>query len=266
MPVDYKLRSLRRLFGAHSFFVKPGAAAGAFEAPGAGRGGAQSSGRGGGGGAPPPAPGGVPRAFFSEMPPRAVRNKAVAGQLNIVHLFEKQKMRVYYGCMRDSKFKMYVDEAQRKRFNTDAALSRLLELRLDTMLYRTGFVQTPSQARQWICHNLVSVNDEAVNVKSFRMRPGDVLSIADKHVGHALVASKAVADMRHQLGIGASWIVTSAAPEGMLPWFEIDRVGLSATLVREPTDDEMRGLRNAALFPFIRDAQLNPHAAMRAYR
>lgn len=274
MPVDYKVRTLRRLFGPNSFFrphsAKTRAAAGGKRSKddGAKQSDGDSDRKGGGrpqakvlkGGS------GVPRAFFNEQLPRAIRNKAVGGQLNIVHLFEKQKMKVYYGALRDQKFKKYVDEARKTRFNTDAALLRLLELRMDTLLYRSGFVQTPMQARQWIAHAQVLVNDEPLTMRSARMRPGDVLSIRESFADNALKAAAATAQTRKELGIGASWIVSRQAAEGMLPWMEIDRAGLSAALVRLPTDDEVRALRNAALFPFIRDAQLNPHAAMRAYR
>lgn len=281
MPIDYKLKTLRRLFGAHSFFRIPkqnvegmsavGAADGLrdiIDRSGSGADGEQedrkeqkkSSSR------PQKTGGGTPRAFFSESAPRSIRNKAVSGQLNIVHLFEKQKMRVYYGAMRDSKFKKYVEEAKRKRFNTDAALIRLLELRLDTLLYRTSFAKTPCQVRQWIAHGRIRVNGERLDIRSAQLFPGDVISIQEKYADHAIETAQEIATLRKQLGIGASWIVTSAAPEGFVPWLEIDRVGLSAALVRLPTDDEARAMQNATLFPYIRDAKLNPHAAMRAYR
>lgn len=291
MPIEYKLRALRRLFGAHSFFkpprpmdkgpamLAPPASVSAASAESdmyidfseredrAGqertRSPAQrprSSSRQGGG------PGGVPRAFFQGVPPRSVKNKAVAGQLNIVHLFEKQKMRLYYGAMRDGRFKGYVDEARCARFNTDAELMRLLEMRLDTMLYRTGFVQTPAQARQWICHNQILINGATLNIKSARLRAGDVLSIRDRFVERALDASERAAADREKLGAGASWMPATGAAEGLLPWLVVDRPGLAAVVTRPPDNDEARALCNAALFPFIRDAQLNPNAAMRAYR
>ncbi len=280
MPIDYKVRTLRRLFGPNSFFRMP--SAGRREGASALRsqenrsseldarrsddleserkGNTRSTPKITKGGA------GVPRAFFHEQLPRSIRNKAVGGQLNIVHLFEKQKMKVYYGAMRDGKFKKYVDEAKKTRFNTDAALLRLLELRLDTLLYRTSFVQTPMQGRQWICHAQVLVNGEIVKRKSTQLRPGDIISIQDRFVDNALKASAATAAMRKQLGIGTSWIVSNPSVVGMLPWLEVDRAGLSAALVRMPTDDELRAMQHATLFPYIRDAQLNPHAAMRAYR
>jgi ribosomal protein S4 len=290
MPIDYKLRTLRRLFGVGSLFrsvrQSPAAAAAAASHAGApalpvpdiyadypepeeaaGMGDARtasprsrSSTRQGGG------PGGVPRAFFHGVPPRSVKNKAAAGQLNIVHLFEKQKMRLYYGAMRDGRFRRYVDEARSARFHVDAELMRLLEMRLDTTLYRTGFAQTPAQARQWICHNQVLVNGQLLNVRSARLRAGDVVSIRDRFVERALDASERAAADRDKVGAGASWLPATGAPEGMLPWLVVDRAGMAAVVVRPPSNDESRAMCRAALFPFIRDAQLSPNAAMRAYR
>lgn len=277
MPIDYKLRNLRRLFGEASFF-RPSQIEGAPPARGkvarvarmaAMRNEKQddsSTSRTGRESKRVKQPGGVPRAFFTEQPPRSVKNKAVSGQLNVVHLFEKQKMKMYYGAMRDGKFKKYVDEAKSKRFNTDAVLLRLLELRLDTFLYRTGFVKTPNQGRQWIFHNLVLINGKRVNIKSYQVRPGDMLTLKECHMERAMQICYEVAEMRSSFGCNASWIVSRPDAAGMLPWMEIDRAGLSAILVREPTDDEARSMARAALFPYIRDANMNPHLAMRAYR
>lgn len=276
MPVDYKLRNLRRLFGEGSFLriIENGKALPRIKKSGL------------------PSPvlsksknekesessedkqkkrtnrpsGGVPRAFFNEQPPRVVKGKAVGGQLSVIHLFEKQKMKLYYGAMRDEKFKKYVDEAQSRRYNTDAELMRLLELRLDTFLYRTGFPKSPMQGRQWIFHNKILINGESVNIKSFRMQPGDLMTITDEHMEHAFIASTESAEARKRFNCGMSWITTRMDSAGMVPWMEIDRKGLSAILVRQPTDEEVRSMTRAALFPFIRDANMNPHAAMRSYR
>lgn len=276
MPVDYRLRNLRRLFGASNFLraTQPegnsaaksaarGSARGATAASSADEGKDETSAKRE---RRTKASGGVPRAFFSDQPPRPIRNKAAGGQLFTVHLFEKQKMKLYYGAMGDDRFKRYVEEAKSRRRNTDAELLRLLELRLDTFLYRTGFIQTPPQGRQWIHHGKVLVNGRRMTIKSSRLRPGDVVSIRDHHMENALKSAREVADLRSKFGVGASWILSSPNPAGMLPWMEIDRVGLSAVLVREPTDEEARSMTRAALFPYIRDANLNPHAAMRAYR
>lgn len=275
MPVDYKLRNLRRLFG-NANFLRVSADGGSAGKHGSGRrrgeatgAAASAAGKEDGSGKRErrtKVPGGIPRAFFSEQPPRPVRNKSAGGQLFTTHLFEKQKMKLYYGAMGDKKFKRYVDEARDCRRNTDAMLLRLLELRLDTFLYRTGLVKTPMQGRQWINHAQILVNGRPVNMKGNRLRPGDVVSVRDRHQEHALKASREAAELRAKLGLGASWILSDPDPAGMLPWMEIDRSGLAAVLVREPTDDEARAMARAALFPYIRDAKLNPHAAMRAYR
>lgn len=276
MPVDYKLRSLRRLFGEANFLrpVQTEASLTSFstlrtttDAPTA-----EPDTSSDGKEEPPSrvrrskAPGGVPRYIFSEQPPRALRNKPAGAQLFTVYLFEKQKMKLYYGALRDYQFKKYVDMAKKKRFNTDAELLRMLELRLDTMLYRSGFVKTPSQGRQWIFHGKVFVNGKRMTMKSTTMRVGDVITFDNVHMEKVLMATRETAEMRERFGCGASWILSSAHPAGMLPWMEIDRTGLAAALVREPSDEEIRAMARAALFPFVRDANLNPHAAMRAYR
>lgn len=273
MPVDYRLRNLRRLFGEASFLrpteaktsppAKRSVQATKAAVPEAGR----EENRDDEGMQRKRKPsGGLPPAFFSEQPPRSVRGKAIGGHMFSVHLYEKQKMKLYYGSMRDDQFRRYVMRAKAKRFNTDAVLLRLLELRLDTFLYRTGFVKTPMQARQWLFHGQILVNGDKVDIKSFGMTPGDVLTIRTRFQGNAHIAQREAAEFRRSCGVGASWIIGSDDPAGMLPWMEIDRVGLAAALVREPTDEEVRALSKAALFPYIRSANMDPHAAMRAYR
>lgn len=276
MPVEYKMRHLRRLFGEGSFLriIENGKALPRIKRSGLpssvlSKSENQTQGKSSEDKQKKRtirSSGGVPRAFFNEQPPRVVKGKAAGGQLNVIHLFEKQKMKLYYGAMRDDQFKKYVDEARSGRSNTDAELMRLLELRLDTFLYRTGFPKSPMQGRQWIFHNKILINGERVNIKSFRMRPGDLMTITNEHMEHAFIASTEAAEARKRFNCGMSWIASRMDPAGMVPWMEIDRKGLSAILVRQPTDEELRSMTRAALFPFIRDANMNPHAAMRSYR
>lgn len=288
MPVDYKLRSLRRLFG-QSNFLKPVTRKPPASSTAAGKKKSASSLN------PPdvspeehgpasPAPsaavsthvakralsvGGLPRAIFSEAPPRSVMGKAISGHMYSVNLFEKQKMKVYYGAMRDGKFQRYVERARAKRMNTDAELMRLLEVRLDSFLYRTGFVKTPMQARQWIFHGHVRVNGRIVDQKGFEMTKGDILTVDEEFLSRAFETQWACAILRAQVNIGQSWLVTpknSNNAAGMTPWIEIDRSGLAAALVRLPNNDELGIFRNSCLFPFIRDVNMEPHSAMRCYR
>ena len=154
MPIDYKVRNLRRLFGEKTFF-RPAQGDDVPKAVGKiareqrkliqARTAARGDSSSGGTSRRRKQPGGVPRAIFSEQPPRMVKRKAIGGMLSVIHLFEKQKMKLYYGQMRDGQFKKYVDKAKSKRLDTDAALLRSLEVRLDTFLYRTGFVVSPGQ-------------------------------------------------------------------------------------------------------------------------
>lgn len=286
MPIDYKIRNLRRLFG-EATFLRPQTndlsqvtgkmakhyARKVFQETKTGNVASSDGGTPrqkprsiGSGSAVRNTGGGIPRAFFSESAPRSIRNKAVSSQLFTTHLFEKQKMKLYYGCMRDDQFRRYVARARSKRQDVDAELLRLLELRLDTVLYRTAFVKTPAQARHWIHKGALRVNAQKVNMKSFSVTPGDLIAVADDWAERAFVAAEEAGECRKMFGCGASWIVSRNDPAGMIPWLEIDRAGLTALVVRNPTNDEMRAMTNAALFPFIRDANLNPHAAMRAYR
>lgn len=261
MPVDYKLRNLRRLFGESNLLrnvttPKPSTTSGSAtdQTPTRSRKVKQH--------------GGIPRHIFSQTPPRAIRNKPAGAQLHSVHLIEKQKMRLYYGAIRDYQFAAYVNRAKARRKNVDAQLIRMLELRLDTFLYRTGFVKTPPQGRQWILHARVELNGKPVTVKSARVRVGDVLGFQEAWEDKVMQASKEAAEMRERYGVGKSWIVggDDVGMGGMLPWMEIDREGLKAVLVREPTDQEAREISHAALLPWVRAANLSPFAAMRYYR
>lgn len=280
MVLDYKIKTLRRLFGPNSFFrLSPPNKRGA---AGSRRGGSsgETSGTNTAAGEqqvreptaylraaakPKVTKGGngIPRAFFNEQVPRSIRGKAVGSQLFTVHLLEKQKMRVYYGAIRDKMFRRYVERAKSKRLNSDAELIRSLELRLDTILYRSGLVISPMQARVWIAHGHVALNGHKAKRRCTRCRPGDLISIRDKHFDNALKSANRVVELRKIFGLGSSWI---AGKDFNCDWLEVDRGGLAVALVRTPTDDECRTITRAALLPYVRDAALNPHAAMRAYR
>lgn len=91
------------------------------------------------------------------------------------HLQEKQKLRYNYGVSEHELIK-YVKSARRKKGNTGDKLLQLLEMRLDTLLYRTGLVPTVASARQLISHGHIKVNGKKVNI------PGFNCSISDKIV------------------------------------------------------------------------------------
>jgi len=92
-----------------------------------------------------------------------------------LHLREKQKVRHYYGVL-EKQFRRYFREAERAK-NTGEALLVLLESRLDNLIHRLGFANSRSQARQLVCHGHITVNGRKLDVPSYRVRPGDVLSV-----------------------------------------------------------------------------------------
>ena len=94
----------------------------------------------------------------------------------LVQLQEKQKARFTYGIT-EKQFRNTYVEAARQRGVTGENLLRLLELRLDNIVYRAGWAATRPQARQFVSHGHINVNGRRVNVPSFRARKGDVIEL-----------------------------------------------------------------------------------------
>lgn len=95
-------------------------------------------------------------------------------------LFAKQKLRGYYGNIGEKHFHRIYQEAVRLRGDTVENMIRLLESRLDTVVYRLKFVPTVFAARQFVNHGHVLVNGQRVNISSYRVKPGDVISMREK--------------------------------------------------------------------------------------
>lgn len=95
-----------------------------------------------------------------------------------VQLREKQKVRRIYGIM-ERQFRNYFKKAARLKGSTGENLLRLLESRLDNVVYRMGFGTTRAESRQLVSHRAVLVNDKVVNIPSYEIMPGDVVSIKE---------------------------------------------------------------------------------------
>ncbi len=111
------------------------------------------------------------------------------GNANTEYLFprqEKQKARFAYG-LNERQFRRIYDEAVRKPGVTGENMLRLLELRLDNVVYRAGMGATRPQARQFVSHGHVNVNGKRVNVPSYRVRKGDVIEIREKTRNNPIV-------------------------------------------------------------------------------
>jgi small subunit ribosomal protein S4 len=139
-----------------------------------------------------------------------------------VQLREKQKLRRVYGVL-ERQFRRYYAEADRRKGVTGENLLQLLESRLDTVAYRMGFGASRNEARQVVRHNGILVNGRRVNIPSYMVRPGDVVSLSEKARQHLRV--KAAAEAAEQRGF----------PE----WVEVDVKGLKGTYKAKPQRSEL---------------------------
>lgn len=96
-----------------------------------------------------------------------------------VQLREKQKAKAIYGIL-EKQFKRLIEAVQKKRGETGEMLISLLETRLDNVVYRLGFAKTRFQARQFVTHGHILVNEKKVNIPSYQVKEGDVISLSKK--------------------------------------------------------------------------------------
>jgi small subunit ribosomal protein S4 len=94
-------------------------------------------------------------------------------------LREKQKVRRIYGIL-EKQFRGYYKEAARRKGASGENLLKLLECRLDNVVYRMGFGSTRAESRQLVSHKAISVNGKTVNVASFQVGAGDVVAVREK--------------------------------------------------------------------------------------
>jgi len=134
-----------------------------------------------------------------------------------VQLREKQKVRRIYGVL-ERQFENYFKNATRLKGSTGENLLRLLECRLDNVVYRIGFGSTRAEARQLVNHGGILVNGKAVNIPSYSVAAGDVISVRER--------SKA------QLRIQAALTLAQARPESS--WIEVNATELSGTFKSVP--------------------------------
>jgi len=97
----------------------------------------------------------------------------------LLQLREKQKAKRFYGVL-EKQFRHYYEEAARSKGVTGEELMRLCELRLDNVVYRSGLAMNRPMARQFVSHGHFQVNGKKVDVPSYRVRTGDVVSVKSK--------------------------------------------------------------------------------------
>ena len=96
-----------------------------------------------------------------------------------IQLREKQKLRTMYGVL-EKQFRNYYKEAARRPGITGESLLQMLEQRLDNVVWRAGFAATRPQARQLVNHGHFRVNGKKVDIPSYQVRPGDVVTTKDR--------------------------------------------------------------------------------------
>jgi len=145
-------------------------------------------------------------------------------------LREKQKLRRTYGIL-ERQFRKIYAEADRRKGVTGENLLQELESRLDTVAYRMGFGISRTEARQVVRHNGILVNGKRVNVPSYRVRPGDLVEVAEKAKG--------------QLRIKAA--VEAAESRGFPDWIEVDPKAMKGKFKVLPQRTELPSNINESL-------------------
>jgi small subunit ribosomal protein S4 len=123
-----------------------------------------------------------------------------------IQLREKQKIRRIYGIL-ERQFRKYFAEAERRKGSTGENLLKLLESRLDNVVYRMGFGSTRAEARQLVSHKSVCVNGNLVNIPSYLVKSGDVVSIAEKSQKQVRISE--ALSLSEQIGFPA-WVDVNA--------------------------------------------------------
>ncbi len=146
------------------------------------------------------------KAKFDSKPGQHGRTSGVRTSDFGLQLREKQKVKRMYGVL-EKQFRRYFEEADRRKGNTGSNLLFLLEARLDNVVYRMGFGSTRAEARQLVSHKAVLVNGKSVNIPSYMVKVGDVLSIREKSAKQNRVVE--ALQLAAQVGMPA-WVDVSA--------------------------------------------------------
>ena len=139
-----------------------------------------------------------------------------------LQLREKQKVRRLYGIL-EKQFRSYYKEADRRKGPTGENLLQLLESRLDNVVYRIGFGSTRAEARQLVSHKAVAVNGQTVNIPSYILKVGDVVSIREK--------------AKNQERIKTAMQLSAQRPESA--WIDVNSSKLEGTFKAVPERSEL---------------------------
>jgi small subunit ribosomal protein S4 len=147
-----------------------------------------------------------------------------------VALAEKQKLRFQYGIL-ERQFRKYFEIAARRRGVTGEILLQMLETRLDNVVFRLGFANSRSSARQLVSHGHVQVNGKKVDISSYAVKPGDTVTIKDNPKSRSLASRNLELTQITQV------------PD----WLTIDKDHYTGGVSRIPTRDEIAPIVNEQL-------------------
>ena len=137
-------------------------------------------------------------------------------------LREKQKAKRYYGLL-EGQFYHYFELAEKMSGMTGENLLKVLESRLDNVVYRAGFAMSRPEARQLVSHAHFTVNGKKVNIPSYRVKPGDVVAIAEKSMSNDKFKA----------------VLEANASRPALNWLSLDKAKGQVTIVNLPERSEI---------------------------
>lgn len=141
-------------------------------------------------------------------------------------LQEKQRLRRLFG-LSETQFSKYVREALKKKSGDKSEhLVRILESRLDNVVYRLGLAKSRNQARQIVGHGHVLVNGKRVNIPSFSVKPKQVVALKPKFLGSTLIESQKMVIKKHN------------TPS----WLDLNRETFEGTVIRVPEQSDLEDL------------------------
>ena len=147
-----------------------------------------------------------------------------------LQLQEKQRLRLMYG-MQEGQFRRFFQRARRARGVTGEILLQALEMRLDNIVYRMGLAPSRRAARQFVRHGHVRVNDQKVNIPSYKVKAGDVIQA--RNAPRSRDYSKAHLE--------------AAESRGWPPWLNVDKNAFKAEVLHVPSREEIAPVVNEQL-------------------
>jgi small subunit ribosomal protein S4 len=165
------------------------------------------------------------------------KGKSIPGQHSIkfnkkmsdyaIHLREKQKAKRMYG-LTEEQFKHYYKIADKMKGSTGDNLLKILELRLDNVVFCLGFAFSKKMARQTVNHRNIFVNGKKVNVPRYQVKIGDIITVSDKYKNNNVIKN-----------------LINNKQKKIPMWLKFDKDKISGEIINEPILNEISGIINS---------------------